>query len=53
MTEGERCMTHHPLPALRATARGVDRGWNDDDGEEMEGRGNDGGPPVAAISMYH
>jgi hypothetical protein len=22
-------MTHHPPPASRATARGVDRGWND------------------------
>ena len=21
--------THHPPPASRATARGVDRGWND------------------------
>ena len=23
--------THHPAPASRATARGVGRGWNDDD----------------------
>ena len=23
--------THHPPPASRATARGVDRGWNDDE----------------------
>ena len=24
-------VTHHPAPASRATARGVGRGWNDDD----------------------
>ena len=34
-------MTHHPPPASRATARGVDGGWNVEEGETREGPGGD------------
>jgi hypothetical protein len=43
--------THHPPPASRATARGVDRGWIDNDNDEQQGgrtRTNDNTPPAPA-----
>jgi hypothetical protein len=43
----QRRATHHPPPASRATAHGVDRGWNDgDDGRGEEGNANDDGGEV-------
>jgi hypothetical protein len=36
-TSTRRRMTHHPPPASRATAHGVDHGWNDDADRQQRG----------------
>ena len=40
--DDEQETTHHPPPASRATARGVDSGWNDGDDQEETAMQDDG-----------
>ena len=45
-------VTHHPPPASRATAHGVDCGWIDNDNDKQQGgrtRMNDNTPPAPSL----